>query len=255
MTAGTRTCWKCGEPMTAVAKFCGACGSPTRVHSRAIRDRLYSEDRDRQRAIKAMASVFVLVLVSLVVSALWFSDDAGTGFWEPSVSQLAANAVLDIATGVIGILVLGKTTLRASFSGTASIGQMGLGLAVVPVTLAVSYGFVALIDSLLASGTPAPEVPLTLTSFVGIAVLPAVLEEWLCRGVLWEASIRVVSPGRTVVATAVLFAMMHGLGGGFVLELPHRFVMGLVFGWLRLRTGSLLPSMLAHFAHNAVCLI
>ncbi len=49
--------------------------------------------------------------------------------------------------------------------------------------------------------------------------------------------------------------MMHGLGGGWVLEFPHRFVSGLIFGWLRLRSGSLLPGMLAHFLHNALSLI
>ena len=74
----------------------------------------------------------------------------------------------------------------------------------------------------------------------------------MCRGVLWIALRPIVSSAVTIVSTASLFAFLHGLNGGFVLELPHRFVMGLCLGWLRAKTGSLWPCVLAHFLHNGI---
>ena len=46
---------------------------------------------------------------------------------------------------------------------------------------------------------------------------------------------------------------LHGPGGG-TLGLPHRLVAGAVFGWLRLRSGSLVPGIAAHAVHNALAL-
>jgi membrane protease YdiL (CAAX protease family) len=37
-----------------------------------------------------------------------------------------------------------------------------------------------------------------------------------------------------------------------VVALPHRFATGLVLGWLRERSGSLAPSITAHFVNNAL---
>ena len=82
-------------------------------------------------------------------------------------------------------------------------------------------------------------------------LLPALIEEWMYRGVLWNALRPIAGRSITIVSTAVLFAFLHGLNGGFILELPPRFVMGLLLGWLRARTGSLWPCVLAHFLHNA----
>jgi membrane protease YdiL (CAAX protease family) len=36
---------------------------------------------------------------------------------------------------------------------------------------------------------------------------------------------------------------------------PTHFVMGLIFGWLRMRTGSLLPGMILHASWNAAIIL
>ena len=88
-----------------------------------------------------------------------------------------------------------------------------------------------------------------------MAVLPALVEEWTDRGVLWLAIRPLVSERMTILATALVFAFMHGLDGSFLLGFPHRFVAGLLLGWLRARTGSLVPCILAHFLHNFLSLV
>ncbi|HVS20160.1 MAG TPA: CPBP family intramembrane glutamic endopeptidase, partial [Planctomycetota bacterium] len=79
--------------------------------------------------------------------------------------------------------------------------------------------------------------------------------EWLCRGVLWQALRRVAPTAVTVALSALLFGLLHALNGGFWLEVPHRFVFGLLLGWLRARSGSLGPCVIAHGANNLLAVL
>jgi membrane protease YdiL (CAAX protease family) len=85
-----------------------------------------------------------------------------------------------------------------------------------------------------------------------LAVIPAVCEELVFRG--WMLSAvqgEQPSAGRQVAAVvlqAALFAVVHLLPE----RLPTTFAMGLVLGWMAIRTGSLLPGILCHAVHNAV---
>jgi membrane protease YdiL (CAAX protease family) len=54
-----------------------------------------------------------------------------------------------------------------------------------------------------------------------------------------------------VVVSAAAFAVLHFS----ILALPFLFVMGLLLGWLRLHTGSIIPPITAHFFHNLVMLL
>jgi uncharacterized protein len=82
-----------------------------------------------------------------------------------------------------------------------------------------------------------------------IAVLPAIGEEMLFRGVLQKIFGRIFKSGHTAVwVTAILFSALHFEFLGF---LP-RLILGLVFGYLYLWSGKLWLSILAHFVNNAV---
>ena len=59
-----------------------------------------------------------------------------------------------------------------------------------------------------------------------------------------------VAPRTAITLSAGLFALMHFS----VLSAPYLFLVGLLLGWARWRTGSLYPSMVAHFVHNLVVL-
>src|SRR5262249_46770742 len=51
-----------------------------------------------------------------------------------------------------------------------------------------------------------------------------------------------------VFVSALFFAAMHGQ----IERVPDTFLLGLLYGWVFVRTGSLLPSMLAHALHNGL---
>jgi membrane protease YdiL (CAAX protease family) len=94
------------------------------------------------------------------------------------------------------------------------------------------------------------DLPL-LDDLVASAVLPAVFEEVVGRGLVLSALAATMSTRRAIVISALFFAVGH-------YRIEHTldtFIAGLVYGWMFVRTGSLLPSMLAHFLHNSVCVL
>lgn len=205
-----------------------------------------TESRQRNRNFLVVGMVYASVLVSLVVAA------------QVADSLVMAEVTFvsfDIVVGVVACGILGRKSFRQAFGRAPDLASLGMGAAVPLVSLPLTFGYVALIG-LLADGEShdpfAGESLLTL--IVCVAVVPALLEEWLCRGVLWQAVRPVANRGAAIVATATPFAFMHIFGGGFLFELPHRFLLGVLLGWLRAKTGSLWPCVLAHFLHNAVAI-
>jgi len=95
-----------------------------------------------------------------------------------------------------------------------------------------------------------PERPLG-ESLVADAVLPGFFEEALMRGLVLQALLTMMSKRRAVAVSALLFASIH-----FRIErMPDIILGGLIYGWMAVRTGSLLPSMLAHALNNSLCVL
>lgn len=82
-----------------------------------------------------------------------------------------------------------------------------------------------------------------------VAVLPGVIEEALFRGFVT----RLFVPWYWVAWTvpSVLFGMVHM----DLVQSVGTLILGLGFGWIRLRTGSVLPCVLAHTAYNGTVLM
>lgn len=85
---------------------------------------------------------------------------------------------------------------------------------------------------------------------LAMAVVPALFEEWFFRGFLYAALRRAASAPTAVVTSAVTFGLFHGIS-----PLPSERVLsstlvGLMLGWIRWRTGSILPGLVVHLCHN-----
>ena len=76
----------------------------------------------------------------------------------------------------------------------------------------------------------------------------AVFEEIAFRGIIFNRLCRVLGEREGWLVQAALFSVLHLSPVIF----PTHFAMGLIFGWLRMRTGSLIPGMILHAAWNAV---
>lgn len=88
-------------------------------------------------------------------------------------------------------------------------------------------------------------VPSLLMNVLVMAVLPAVFEEMVYRGYVLR-TLRSFGDTTAVVASSLLFALMHGN----ILQIPFALLVGLACGVLAVRTGRVWPSMLLHFLNN-----
>jgi membrane protease YdiL (CAAX protease family) len=79
-----------------------------------------------------------------------------------------------------------------------------------------------------------------------LCVLPALTEEVAFRGLLQHWLQVAIRPARAVIVAAALFTVLHFS----ILSAPYIFLVGLLLGWAKWKTGSLYPSILIHFLHN-----
>ena len=85
---------------------------------------------------------------------------------------------------------------------------------------------------------------------VGVFVVIPVAAEVFYRGVLFGEIRRAGSQRRAILLTAALFALSATAGDPRAL--PTAALVGLAFGWLRARAGSLIAPILAHLAYWSV---
>ena len=82
-----------------------------------------------------------------------------------------------------------------------------------------------------------------------IALLPAICEEVCFRGALQRIMIHITKNAWTgIIVTALLFSALHLQFQGFF---PRMFL-GIILGAIYWYSGSLWPSILAHFVNNAI---
>ena len=83
---------------------------------------------------------------------------------------------------------------------------------------------------------------------LSITVAAPLAEELMFRGVIQTRLERAMPVWAAVVLQAVLFGVVHGTP----IQMAYAFLLGLAFGFLRSRTGSILPGIAAHAAFNAM---
>jgi membrane protease YdiL (CAAX protease family) len=134
-----------------------------------------------------------------------------------------------------------------------SLGTVVLSYEAVTFCIAINVLPKEALDVARGSGAAPSSVsaaPSLFSAIVATAVLPPLFEEALMRGLVLQALATVMSKRRAVVVSALYFAVMHGA----IERTPGTFLVGLLYGWLFVRTGSLIPGMLAHALHNGAIL-
>ncbi|HYO71137.1 MAG TPA: CPBP family intramembrane glutamic endopeptidase, partial [Archangium sp.] len=85
-----------------------------------------------------------------------------------------------------------------------------------------------------------------------VTIVAPICEEFFFRGIFFQGLRAHGGPAmRAVLLSAVVFSMFHLDPVGFF----ARVELGVLFGWLLVRTGSLWPAILAHTANNLVSMV
>ena len=241
------SCPGCDTQLQRKARFCSNCGYQFEERSKDV----------ARKSVLAIAVIFGGVLLTLVLSHSLLN-------WEEfSDSRYFFNSLFQtfgfLACGVLALPLLGRGATAESLAGPSSTRNLGLGLVIGLLGYGVSILYVTLLARLQSTGsggdeTFTPFVPSLAVMFITSVIFPAFSEEWTDRGALWVALRRIVGPKTTIFCTALMFAFMHGLNGGGLFEVPHRFVAGLGLGWIRMRSGSLWPGIAGHVLWNILAM-
>ena len=92
--------------------------------------------------------------------------------------------------------------------------------------------------------------PLWVT-LISVSIFAPLFEEWLCRGIVLRGLLTKMNPAWAIIISAAFFAVLHMNPWQ---ALPA-FILGLLFGYVYYKTGSLKLTMLMHFTNNTMSAI
>lgn len=226
------------------ARFCPHCGMAL-SSAKEIRARRRLEMAEWSE-VKGVIFFYFLYLVS-VLPLYWLPDE-----------HRATGTMVAAGVDVIVILCywrISRLKLRGLFiidNRMTLTTLMGLGL-LVPL-LGLNIGYHTFLSKLLElEPDTLPDIFElagfgTLTMVFFTCVMPGVWEEIAFRGLIQQRLRSILNPGVALVLTSILFAVIHCTP----LSWPYLMLTGLLLGWLRERSGSLIPGMVIHFAHNLI---
>ncbi len=135
-----------------------------------------------------------------------------------------------------------KVLLRALIATPAVMVAMGLAGTAVTYLLEGE-----LVNHQLQLFADAPQaIPTAILAILALSVIIPLAEEILFRGLLFSALVSRVSPGMTIGLTALIFGIYHGEPG----PVAACTVLGLVLGYVRLKTQSIWPTVVIHATNN-----
>ena len=89
-----------------------------------------------------------------------------------------------------------------------------------------------------------------IMAVISMALVPAIIEEFVVRGVILQP-LRRYGDMFAVVVSALIFSFMHGN----MVQIPYAFVGGIYFGLVAVATGSIWPTIILHFLNNLFSVI
>jgi membrane protease YdiL (CAAX protease family) len=251
-------CPKCAAALRTAALFCARCGTRSVPETPAVPAEMapVASSTDawipeptpstwRWDELRVVGWLYGLLLFTSLVGGIGYSvqPDGDFGFWTTLVDAVVIVTFAARFRGEIVALLHPST-----FDGNA--------LKMLATAAAVQFVVLGAVFYLLEkTGIPFERITDEMQRhdyslwqlLVLYSLAPAVFEEIAFRGVIFDRLRRVLGEREAWVVQAAFFSILHLSP----LIFPTHFAMGLIFGWLRLRTRSLLPGMVLHAAWNA----
>ncbi len=196
--------------------------------------------------------------IAMLIPAI-FSNSADMSFLEDTTFLMILNGLVSIVA-FFGVSIIYGIASKNSIATLFPVEKTplnityllcALGLGVCMVANYVSNMMIALFDlfgadALVEMEYECDSVLDIVLFYISVSVLPALVEEFAFRGVILNV-LRKYSDGLAILVSAVLFGLMHG---NFT-QIPFAFVVGLILGYVAVKTNSLIPGIIIHFLNNA----
>ena len=207
----------------------------------------------------------VSVMISNVIEGATGSESFTDGILYNTIMQVVSSIAL-----VCIYLVYNKCNnieykainLKFKMKWHTYLLVIGIGI----VSLFGLQYFIGAVDNFLELlGYPlqvaSPDLPESLTNpksygifslaVIVVALLPAICEEILFRGVVLNGLRTRFGDIASIFLSALMFALMHQN----LQQLVYPFLLGSVMGWIVLRTGSIASSIIVHFCNNFLTIL
>ena len=84
---------------------------------------------------------------------------------------------------------------------------------------------------------------------ISITIMAPLVEELLFRGAIQGYMLRKgIKPLHAILIASAIFGIVHMNP----IQVPFAFAIGMIFGWLYYRTGSVVPGIVGHFINNSI---
>jgi membrane protease YdiL (CAAX protease family) len=251
---GQRHCDYCGARLDPTVYFCRGCGKPYQAVERVLPHvpppRLSDGELVRRKTPQVFNLCWTFTAAVLIVgflSYVFFRD-------RPDLAFLYSSAAIFCLSFVYAVLFFGDLWRQFRRPGFDR-WEAWAALAALPLLFLLNYAYHSFLvhyagaemvswEELRAAGVDQASLVFS------VAVLPAVAEEVAFRGLLQEWLELAIKPQRALLLASAFFMFLHFS----ILSAPYLFLVGLVLGWVKQRTGSLYPSILIHFLHNLAAL-
>ena len=199
---------------------------------------LSDNDVDFLRYILIIQDISLLLVPSIIILVM-MKPESSTGLIELKIPHLKE-------AGLVVILAF------CIFPITSFTGQLNAGMHLPEWLSGVEKWMVEKEDhanNIINQVMVSPAFGTMIMNLFIIAILPAMAEEILFRGVLQKILYNLFKSGHAAIwVTAFVFSTIHFQFFGFV----PRFILGLVFGYLFFWSGTLWLPVISHFVNNAV---
>ncbi len=219
------------------------------------------DDSGKVYIISLLAPVLVSLLIFLVGSAI--ISAVGLDL-ESSLNSLWFNIISSFLTSLtfLGVYLIYNKVCKIDNRAVDFNFKIGYKDYLIAVAMGIIslFGFQQLISLIDMGWVALGVVPqqLVISSFgmfalytFTSAITPAIVEEIVFRGMILNGLRTKFNDISAIFLSSLMFALMHGN----LQQLVYPFVLGLILGWLKLRTGSVIPCMIVHFTSNFLTIL
>jgi membrane protease YdiL (CAAX protease family) len=248
-----RRCESCDRSFPWEVVYCTACGhligTPlTALEMRRTRARFRRGVEADLSRIRGLVAFYLFILLSHL--------GAGLALHRDSILFFATSAAMTVIAAGGAVVDRARILPLLKSPGFGWRGYLAI-LVASPITYLAASALAGALRRLLPVSEFSYSEPLLEDGFgwmwvvALIAVEPGIFEELAFRGFILGRLEGLMKPRDAIIATSAVFAIIHIDYGMF----PFLFLFGAYVGWLRWRSGSLYPGMLAHLLHNLLVVL
>ena len=209
-----------------------------------------------------MLAVIGIYLLAAVATSIVVAIIAAVSGGVENLAQTMSNGPMSALSYALsmGLTVIGVLVYKKLRRGEGKLFRLSLrgfnpmlilwgfvlilitGIVIEPLLELFPDSFLKMIDQMGANGG---------WSVLMLVILAPVMEEVLFRGILLEAVRSKYSSGRAIVVSALMFGVIHFIPQ----QVVNAFVIGLILGFIYVRTDSLWPVIIIHALNNAMAYV